>query len=324
MPEAVSLLGFIPHRDRTIEQEEAHERAEKVVLRFALPPVQLAKGEKVRLFDFWKHPDVVADVGLPFDRVHQQTGSCCWAGGTNALFSTIAAQRVADDNPTKAFLPFTMHNYLMSRYNLGLRTPGEGSAGSTFAQSLTLDGCRDWPNGIPDGLPDWTDTDGIEVKAADEYLWSSPVNNPYYKKVMADAKGNLLGSAGLCKDVGQLRSYVGNGYGVSFACDNFIGHAQVEGEGDEACVIGYWDQPGGHQQSVHAYWEHPRFGPLYWAQNNWPRSVYPRDPAGGPVCGCWVREAKVQSAIQNLHSEVYGLSHQKWIPARPKMLDWYA
>src|SRR5438067_2322408 len=122
MAEAVSLLGFIPHRDRTIEQEEAHERAEKVVLRFSLPPVQLAKGVAVRLFDFWKHPDVVADVGLPFDRVHQQTGSCVWAGGTNALFSTIAAQRLADDNPTKAFLPFTLHNYLMSRYNLGLTT----------------------------------------------------------------------------------------------------------------------------------------------------------------------------------------------------------
>lgn len=245
--------------------------------------------------------------------------NCVWAGGTNGVFSTIAAQRVAGESPTKAFLPFTLHNYALSRHYMGDDSQGEGSMGSTFAKSLREDGIRDWVSGA--GLPAYTHEDGISVTSREEMAWSS-VRNGAIQGVLQVSKAHLFGNAAECKTVQDVKAMVLNGYGVTFACNLYVGNASVEGQGENACVIGYWDHNGGHQQSIHAYWEHPDFGPLYWAQNNWPGDTYPRDPAGGPVCGCWVREAKVEAAMRQ-DGEVYGLSHLDWFPANPRVLDGY-
>jgi hypothetical protein len=314
-------LGFIPPSQRSVSQHAAHASAMAGTKQFALPVPKFAKGESIRLFDFWKHPDVVADVGFVFDRIHQQTGSCVWAGGTNGVFSSIAAQRMASDSPIKAFLPFTLGNYAMSRHAYGDDGQGEGSMGSTFAKSLTEDGLRDWPNDGSDHLPKYTHQDGISVTSHDEMVWSS-VRNPLLQGVLTASKPHTFGSAAECKSSQDVKAMIGNGYGVTFACNNYIGNAHVQGSGSDACVVGYWDSYGPHQQSVHAFWEHPTLGPLYWAQNNWPGNTYPSDPAGGPVCGCWVKEANLDSAMRNLEAEVFGLSHLNWFPAQPKVLDW--
>ncbi len=316
------LLGWIAPQDRTQDQHDAHDAAvQGMVKHFALPVPTLAKGERISLFDFWKNPVVVADVGFTFSRIHQLTGSCVWAGGTNALFSTIAVQRLAADAPTKAFLPFTLGNYAMSRHYMGDDGQGSGSLGSTFAKSLATEGVRDWPNNGADSLPTFTDTDGLSVKGSSvEFQWSS-YRNPQLAAVLAASKPHLLGSAAEAKSVQDIKAFIANGYGVSFACDRNIGNASIHGSGADACVMGSWDSGGGHQQSIHAVWEHPTLGTLYWAQNSWPGSVYPRDPAGGPVCGCWVTEANVQRAM-GYHGEVYGLSHLNWFPAQPAVLSY--
>lgn len=312
-------LGFIRVQDRTQAQHDAHDEAKTHMVRYSLPAPKLAKGESIRLFDSWKHPDVVADVGLTFSRIHQLTGSCIWAGGSNAVFSSIAMQRLASDAPTKAFLPFCLGNYAMSRHYMGDDRQGEGSMGSTFAQSLTKDGIRDW--NVGDDLPAFTNDDGISVQSAHvEMVWSS-VHNPDLNAVLAVSKAHLFGSAGECTTVENISAMVGNGFGVTFASDRFVGHASVVGDGENACVVGKWDSVGGHQQSVHAYWEHPDLGPAYWVQNNWPGNTYPKDPAGGPVCGCWVLEKHVEEAL-TYNAEVYGLSHLSWFPAQPKVLEW--
>src|ERR1043166_710104 len=103
-------LGFIRKKDRTLDQHIAHAEAQRTIrplAHYGLPVPVLAPGQRVALYDLWKAPKVVSDVGFTFDRIHQLTGSCVWAGGTNALFSTIAAQRMVAQNPIKAFLPFT-------------------------------------------------------------------------------------------------------------------------------------------------------------------------------------------------------------------------
>ncbi len=322
---ATPPLGFIRVQDRTQAQHDAHARAVQGMVKFSLPPVQLAKGESVRLFEFLKHPDVVADVGFKFDRIHQLTGSCVWAGGTNALFSTIAAQRLAAENPTLAFLPFTLHNYALSRHYMGDDGQGEGSMGSTFFKSLNTDGVRDWRKTgllLADNLPGYTDSDGISVTSDTEMAWSS-VRNPGVQMVLQTSKQHLTSATGECKTVMDIRAMNVNGYGVSFACDRYIGNGSVRGSGANARVMGRWDGSGGHQQSIHAYEEHPDFGPIYWAQNNWPGSTYPADPGGGPVCGVWVLEKDVEAAM-NMGGEVYGISHLNWFPAQPKVIDYYA
>ena len=314
-------LGFITKAQRTPAQQAAHDAATNQMVQFALPVPTLITGQKVRLFDLWDHADIKADTGKTFARCHQLTGSCVHAGGWIAVATTICSQRVASENPTRAFVPFCYHNYAMSRHYIGDDSQGEGSLGSTFAKSLREDGIRDWPQQSGDELPEYTYSleDGFKVPSQTELKWSS-YRNPDLQKVLPVAKQHLFGQAAECKNAQDIKAMILNGYGVTFACNNYIGHASVQGSGDDACVVGYWDGQGGHQQSIHAYWEHPTLGPLYWAQNNWDASTYPKDPAGGPVCGCWVTEAKVDAAFR-LDAEVYGLSHLSWFPAQPKLLD---
>jgi hypothetical protein len=319
---ATPPLGWIEPTLRTAAQHNADAAVKaSLAVRFALPMPPMAAGQKVCLYDAWKHPDVVADAGRPFTRVWQKTGSCVWAGGTCAVLSTIAMQRVAGVSPTKAFVPFTLHNYAMSRHYMGDDRQGEGSLGSTFWKSLTTDGVRDWPADTSDELPDYKiEDDAFSLTAAQEMAWSS-YRNPNVAKVVEVSRPHVFAAVGECRTVQDIRAMVLNGYGVSFACNNYIGNGSVRGSGADAYVRGKWDGRGGHQQSIHAVWEHPSDGPLYWAQNNWPSSTYPRDPAGGPTCGVWVAEADVEAAMR-LDSEVYGLSRLSWFPAQPAVIDW--
>lgn len=73
-------LGFILPIDRTREQEEAHNRAMAILPRFSMPYVEPPGPKKLMLTDAWKHPDVIADLGLEFTGFGQRTGSCFPAG----------------------------------------------------------------------------------------------------------------------------------------------------------------------------------------------------------------------------------------------------
>lgn len=314
------LLGWIEPAARTIEQVDAHGEAVQKMVAFSLPPPQLAKGDRIVLTKAWEHPDVVADVGRRLMRELQLSGSCVKVGGTNALRCTIAAQRVAADNPTKAFEPFTWHNYAMSRHAYGQDGPGEGSLGSTFAKSLTDDGVRDWPQDLGDALPDYViEGDHVRISKAQEMAWSS-YRNPMIQAVLKDSRAHLLGGAGECRSPQDILAMNNNGYGVTFACSRFIGNASVRGSGANARVMGAWDSTGGHQQWVFGYEEHPDFGTLFAVGNNWADGTYPRDPSGLPLCTCWVTIADVAAAMR-YDSEVYGLSNLSWFPAAPRLPD---
>lgn len=315
-------LGWISPKDRTRKQKAAHDAAcATLFTKFALPVPELQKGQRIALYEAWNNPTVVADTGKPFKRVWQKTGSCVWAGGTVALYSTVAMQRIAGVEPTKAFIPFTLHNYAMSRHYFGDDGQGEGSLGSTFWKSLIEDGVRDWPPDPSDNLPDYKiEDDAFSMTSKEELAWSS-YRNPGVKEVLTTSKVHTIAAAGECKAVEDIRAMTSNGYGVSFACDRYIGNGKIVGSGDKARVMGKWDGRGGHQQSIHAVEEHEDLGPIYWAQNNWPSSTYPKDPGGGPTCGVWVLEKDVKAAMK-MGGEVYGLSKLKWFPAQPNVVDW--
>jgi len=307
-------LGFITPSQRTQEQSDAHEAAVKTMPKFALAPAVNAGPVNVRLFDHWKSPDVVADVGFVFPRFHQLTGSCVGAGGGQALFSLIAVQRNIADTPTKAFIPFWPFDYGRCRYNEGDRGQGEGAMGSSFAETVAKEGVI---NATESGLPAFQNDDGLVLTESLEMQWSDGGSSTVTKYLEA-AKVHPVGTAAQMNSIADVRAALENGYPITFACDDYIGNASVQ----NGVLIGYWDSNGGHQQSLHAVWDHDNLGPLYWAQNNWPSSSYASDPAGGPVCGCWVKEAKVVSAMQNLSAEVYALSHLNWFPAQPSVLSW--
>jgi hypothetical protein len=320
------LLGWIPPQDRTPAMQRANDEAMAFVTpvaRHTLPIPKLEAGQSIRLWDLWGKPEVVKDAGVKFTRIFQQTGSCVWAGGTVALMSTIAAQRCGGAQKTKAFVPFTLQNYAYGRHLMGDDGQGEGCMGAGFARALVEKGVTEWKNDGTLGMPrfQYGEKSGIQISRSDELKWSS-IRNPQYKPVVEESDDHLLGAATEARDVAGIRALISNGYGVSFACLNYIGNARIQGSGDNACVIGKWNTYGPHQQSIHAVWEHPQFGPLYWSQNNWPEGTYPDDPAGGPECGCWVKEDDVADAMRK-QGEVFGFSNLNWFPAAPELIDWF-
>lgn len=312
-------LGWIPPKERTVAQADAHERAVAAMPKFEIPDFKDAGAVNVRLFDAWKHPSVVADVGFVFPRFHQLTGSCVGAGGGQALFTLIAVQRLNQTSPTKAFIPFWPFDYGRCRYNEGDRGQGEGALGSSFAETVAKEGVI---SASESGLPAFQNSDGLVLTSGVEMQWSDGGSGTV-TKYMDIAKAHPVGTAAALSNVADIRAAIVNGYPVTFACDKYISKASVAGNGADAAVCGKWDGGGGHQQSIHAVWDNPSLGPLYWAQNNWPGSTYPADPAGGPVCGCWVRENDVTTAF-NYHAEVYALSHLNWFPAQPDLMSWFA
>lgn len=305
--------GYIAPKDRTALQWDAHEKAEaRMVRHHALPIPKLARGQAVRLFDAWRHPKVVAEVGLTFDRFRQFTGSCVGVGAGNALFSLICAQRLLADNPTKAFIPFWPFSYGRSRFLIGDTTPGDGSFGSAMAETLVKEGVLSADD--PD-VDKFTHKDGLTIPEKREYFWSDG-DEAHVTSQLPDARPHPVGAATPCKTADDIQAAILNGYPVTFACNNNIADASIVGSGADACIVGRWNRFGPHQQSVHAFWEHPNLGPLFWAQNSWVGNVYQSDPAGGPTCGCWVKRADVTAALK-LDAEVYALSHLTWFPAQP-------
>ncbi len=318
-------LGWLEPKDRTQEQADAHADAMQSLPpagQFGLPCPVLAKGESFKLTNFHDDPRVIADRGgVKFTRIHQWTGSCVWAGGTNGLAATISAARCSD-NPIVGIIPFTLQNYARSRHALGWDSKGDGSLGSTFFKSLGSDGVTVWDNSNTK-LPPYRDRgdEGIDVDgSATEYAWST-VRLPAVNDVLALSKQHLVSQGAECKTVLDVRSMNLNGYGVSFACSRFIGHGGVKGSGDKARVMGKWDASGGHQQYVVGFEEHEDLGPLYLVGNNWPKGTYPVTPSQ-PVCFVWVTEADVETAMRNYGSEVFGMGRPDGFPAQPELLNW--
>lgn len=326
---ATPLLGFKTPAERTQAEHDAHSKAVATsTIRFALPTINLAKGEKLLLTNFHADPKVVKHRGFCYSRIHQWTGSCVWAGGTNALASTISAA-ACSNNPIVPIIPMTLPNYADSRHRMGDDSQGDGSMGSTFFASLTLMGCTDWMNLCVPTLPAYHDRgdEGIDVGGNSsegqriEYQYSS-IRTPTASEALKYGSTHLIAKIGeQIHDTQSVVNAVGNGYGCSFACNNFIGHGSIKGQGDTAFVTGYWDSRGGHQQYVVGIWNHPDFGMQFLVGNNWPKGTYPITPSQ-PVCFVWVSEANLASAIRNLDSEVFPIGRPDGFPGQPELLNY--
>lgn len=317
--------GWIEPINRNKAQETAHfaARASSAFVRHALVPQSLAPGQSVKLYSLFDNPDVISDVGFKYARWWQHTGSCVKCGAFNAAVCTIAAQRVAGENPTKAFMPFLWHNYAMSRHYMGDDGEGEGSMGSTMAKSLHGDGIRDYPVDKSDALPDYRGDmeSGFNITEQEEYDWSS-IRNKNVAKVLEVSKAHLFGVSTEANSPADVLALIQNGYGVTFACNNYIGSANIKGSGENAVLLGRMDTRGGHQTAITAVWNHPQFGLLFLIQGSWPESIYPRDPAGAPICAVWCLEKDLDSAMRTLDAEVYGIGSLSWFPSQPRILDW--
>lgn len=317
---ALGHFGWIPPSQRTQAQQDQHARVTAALPRFAAPPVAAAGPLKIILTDFWKHPDVVADIGSPFTGYRQLTGSCVGVSAGNFVFTLGAVQRVLSDAPTKAFVPFWPFFYGRTRYNEGDRGQGEGAVDSVMGETLVKEGVFDIGQS---GLPTFDRSDGLALTSNQELQYSDGAAS-VVTKWQALAAQHTLGAITVCNSTADIKNFICNGYPVIDGCDDYMAHGAIQGSSDQACVIGQYDGRGGHSTCFLGYWDHPTFGPLFLYSNQWDGSTYPTDPAGGGRCTCWMKEATVAKlfSMGGSGGECFAGSHLNWFPAQPKLLDY--
>lgn len=314
-------LGFIIPSLRTPDQHAAHAKAMAAMPKFALAYTAPTGPVKVMLTDFWKNPDVVADVGFEFNGFWQLTGACVGCSAGNASFTLSAVQRCIADNPTKAFVPFWPFAYGKTRQSEGDRGQGEGAVDSVMGQTLNKMGILE---STQPGLPTFQRmADGLCLTKNLEMQWSDGASIPSQYAPLA--LPNNIGTVAPLSSPDDIKACILNGYPVLDGCDNYVGNGSITGSGANAYVRGKYDGRGGHSTCFFGYWDHPDDGPLFLYSNQWPTNTYPVDPAGGGRCTVWLPLTEVQKLFRTGgdSGETMGLSHLNYFPAQPRVTDYF-
>jgi hypothetical protein len=317
-------LGWIPPEDRTKAQEKAHDEALARMPNFSMPDFKEPTGPvKVVLTDLWEKAEIVKELGTTFTGFHQLTGSCVGASEGNAVATLSFVQALLTDGATRPFIPWWPFPYGRTRYHEGDRGQGEGAVDSVMGDTLGKEGVFAITEA---GLPQFDTSDGFALTEKIEMAWSDGAS-ALVTKWLNTASPNPLGTHAPVYDVAGIRQAVINGYPILDGCNNYVGRASIQGSGANAVAIGSYTDRGGHSTCILGYWDHPDFGPLYLYSNQWPSSVYPKDPGGGGRCCCWLKEGEMAKLFKTGggNGETMALSHLKYFPAQPKVLDnWMA
>lgn len=307
-------LGWVAYEERTDEQNAAHEASLAKMPAFDLPPQGTPeKGTKILLSDTWKHARVRKALGMDFPGWHQFTGSCVGVGGGNAAQTCSFLDVLMRGDSELLLMLFWPYNYGRSRQLGGMRGRGEGSFGSTFAQSMAEDGVVGW---LPElDLPTFKVAGQLDIGKAAELEWSD--GSRASQAIRQAAKPRKITSAPVGTGEG-VRDAILNGYCCTRAFGTFVnpGSAQVR----DGVLIGSYNGRGGHQESWLGYWHHPNRGELILEMNQWGQDVYGIDPAGGPAGSCWVPIEECDRQCRN--GEIYALSQYDGYPAQPEVFDW--
>ena len=310
-------LGWVDFDQRTNEQNDTHDAIVAAMPSFSLvtetPPV----GTKLMLTDVWKHQKVIDVFGGPYPGIKQETGSCVGAGGGVAINTLNRLEVCKNNEAEKVVLGFWLYNYGRSRQLGGMRGRGQGSFGSTFAQSVTKDGWLDAR--VEDlKLPQPKNNGMLTWGSAVELDWSDGTKAS--PAVRQEAISRPVRSAAELHDGAAVRDAIMNGYPVTRAFNTFVDieTARVR----NGVLIGTYNGRGGHQESWLGYWNHPQEGELIWEQNQWGHKAYLPDPSGGPAGGCWVRMTEVDRQCRSSSSEIYAFSQYEGYPAQPDVYDW--
>lgn len=317
-------LGFITPSQRTRAQANAADAARASMPRFSMAPVgELPLGTKIMLTDFWKAPEVVADIGKEFTGFGQKTGSCVGVSEGNAVTTLLCVQRMIADAPRKASVVFWPFPYGRTRSNEGDRGQGEGAVDSVMGETLVKEGFFDITQ---PGLPGFRwDADGLWIEGGSqtEYQWSD--GNAIAQKWKDIARPQAGMVKAIVSDTMGVRTAIANGYPILDGCDNFVGNGRIVGSGNEARVVGKYDSYGGHSTCFLGVWRLMDGSYWYLYSNQWPTNTYPKDPAGGGRCTVWLPESEVDKLFRTGgdKGETMALSHAPAFPVQvDKIIDW--
>lgn len=306
-------FGYIPKHERTPEQQRVHEAIMAAMPRFQIsgtPWFYNKTPDKAFLWDYWKHPSVLAaNGGKVFSGMHQLTGSCVGAGGGNTLYSLAAMEVARLNDPELAIMPFWPLTYGKSRELAGMYGQGEGSFGSAFAEAARKFGVL--PSNL-DGLPSYTDNDGIVYGSSVEMKWSD--GRAISQKWLDVSTKHLVKSTAPLRSSDEVRDAILNNYPVSCA-GMWGGNMQCQVVGSSIKVLlnrraTTWS----HQQSIHGWMNHPEFGELFYWLNQWGLDTHGHCPTGAPAGGYWTKKADVDWQIRN-DGELFAFSQFDGFPA---------
>lgn len=305
-------FGWVPPDERNDEQNAAHAEAIREMPAFYIQGRDIGADEKAFLWETWKHPkNLEANGGKVYSGTHQLTGSCVGAGGGNTIYTLCAIEVARLNEPEIAIVPFWLLPYGRSRYYAGMRGRGEGSLGSSFAKAAKVDGV------IPanlDGLPKYTDNDGLVWGSSVEYQWSD--GGAIDGKWLELSKKHLTRTVAPVNSADAARDALRNWYPVSF-CGSWGGLMQCPVS--EGVLLNRRSGTWNHQQSCHGWWDHPVHGEIFYILNQWGLRAHGSCPTGAPAGGYWIKKADMDWQCRN--GECFAWSGQNGFPSQ--RLDYY-
>lgn len=305
-------MGWIPPADRDGAMNAAHEEA----MAAALPAFTLdgTYHETTGRFALWQALQKVTGNStqrLPYN--WQVTGSCVGAGGGNMLKTLMAVEIAAGDLEEWKHLwwPFT---YGRSRFRAGMRTPGEGSFGSAWAQAIKEDGVLAVDQAS--NLPEFRVNDGwLQLDRATELRWSDG-DAAHVLELASVAKLHLIGSYVRIRNAAEGKAAIANGYPLTQA--SLFGTRGPQRRGNPVVNIAEWNDRWAHQTYIDEAWDHPTEGLLFRYGNNWGPDAHPAPTQGEPLGGFYITAATFDRICRE--EEVFAFS--AFAGFKVRQLDW--
>lgn len=248
--------------------------------------------------------------------VRQNAGSCVGAGGGNLLITRMGIDVFMFGDPELPKLPFWFAAYAKSREYLGMRGPGDGSSGTTFARALGDVGYQAaelYKDKYPFSQTDnFSYTSAIELKAGDARSIST--------EIYAACKPHTAGLSKQISSTDELWEHIHLNKRPATIASN-VGFRMNPGVGGSRFPVllnsrsGTWN----HQMTVLGCWDHPELGKrLFYILNQWGRATHGRPLQGEPPGGFWVTEADLAVIIRQ--KETYVFDSLNGLPA--EVVDW--
>lgn len=294
-------FGWIPPHERNDMMHAAHSGVVAAMPSFNISGATNEDAEKVDLTELWEHPAVVAALGFAFPGVHQYTGSCVGAGGGNCIFTLACVEVLRLNDPEQIMVPFWLLPYGRSRFYAGMRSPGEGSMGSTFAKAAREDG--DVPANSA-GLPAFQNDDGLSWYASAERSWSDG-DAQQTMNLLPESRRHLTKTTADIRTTDQLEQAIRNLYPCTNA-SSLIPNPTVAADGE---AYGRVARSGGHQTTFLGVWKHPTKG------GRWFKYVNQWGLRWGKKGACWIPDADAQAIINN-GQETYAFSQRDGYPSQ--------
>ena len=304
-------FGAMPRFSWTEKQQQATHDALKRMPKFAISGNSDPGEKKVCLFDLWRHQETVSALGYVYPGIRQITGSCVGAGFGNVAFSLCAMEVIRLKDPEQIMIPFWLFTYGRGRLRAGMSSPGEGSNGAPQAEAARLDGLVE---ATRSGLPSFSKTDGLSWGSSTEMSWSDGDARQSID-MLPEARKHLIKTTAKLNSADDVRAAIRDGKYPVTQASMYGFNARVEGEGQDAVLIGRRGPRWAHQMSIHGWWEHPKFGELFWMQNQWGLNAHGTDPSGGPLGGVWIPKNDVDWLI-NDGDECFAFSQFSGFPSQ--------